>query len=160
MNRDNMAALIKEHEGVRYAVYEDTMGHPTIGVGFNLDKKGARERIGAIGVDYELVRKGLQELTEAQVTALLAIDLEDAIVDATYQIFNFAQHPDEIQAVIVDMIFNLGAAGFSKFKNTILAFEAKDYCAAAAQMADSAWAAQVPNRARDNIKIVLGYCKE
>lgn len=159
MNRADVDELIRRHEGVRYTVYADTEGHPTIGIGFNLDKEGARERIKAIHADYDRVYTGNDALSEKQVTGLFAIDLEDAIESAKVIVANFAQHPDSIQSVIVDMVFNLGAAGFAKFKNTIAALERQDYCSAATEMGQSLWAEQVGARAHENIKRVLEFCK-
>ena len=42
-------ALIWRHEGKRRCVYTDTMGHPTIGIGYNLDNAGARDELKKIG---------------------------------------------------------------------------------------------------------------
>lgn len=159
MNRKELASLIRRHEGVRYTVYADTVGKPTIGVGFNLQRAGARVRVGAVGADYEQILNGSAALTETQVNSLFSVDLDDAIDSARGIVRNFGQQPEPVQHVIVDMVFNLGPAGFQKFEKTILALEAKDYAAAAAQMADSLWAGQVPNRAQEHIKTVMEYSK-
>jgi GH24 family phage-related lysozyme (muramidase) len=159
MNRSETAELIKKHEGIRYRCYADTTGILTIGIGFNLQKPGARARIGAVGANYDQVASGSATLSQAQVLSLFAIDLDDAIQDAQAVVKNFNDHPDPIQSVIVDMIFNIGAQGFARFRNTIAAFERKDYCGAAAEMGDSLWAAQVPNRAKEDIAIVMDECQ-
>lgn len=159
MSRKDTHDLIKKHEGVSLITYADTVGHPTVGIGFNLDKKGACDRIKAVGADFEQVYAGNIALSEQQVHALFTVDLDDAFRTARILIANFEEHPEPIQSVIVDMIFNLGPVGFSKFVKTIAALENKDYCTAAAQMADSVWATQVPNRAKENIAIVMEFCK-
>jgi GH24 family phage-related lysozyme (muramidase) len=159
MNRTDTAELIKKHEGVRLTCYADTTGILTIGVGFNLQKPGARARIGAIGANYDKVCSGSATLTVNQVLSLFAVDLDDAIQDAEHIVKNFNEHPDRIQSVIVDMVFNIGAQGFTRFTNTIAAFERKDYCGAAAEMGDSLWAAQVPNRAKEDIRIIMEQCQ-
>ena len=51
-------SLISKHEGKRLCVYKDTMGHPTIGIGYNLDNPGAPAAIAAVGANCE--RKELQ----------------------------------------------------------------------------------------------------
>lgn len=51
------------------------------------------------------------------------------------------------QSVIIKMIFNLGAAGFSEFKRLISALEKKEYERAANEMLASRWAGQVKGRA-------------
>jgi GH24 family phage-related lysozyme (muramidase) len=157
MNRKHTADMITKNEGVRYIVYNDTEGHPTIGIGFNLDRKDAAARLQAVNAYHGDVLSG-EPLTEAQVSALFQLDLDDAIGQANSIVANFSEHPDPVQSVIVDMIFNLGARGFAGFTKTIAALERMDYCSAAAQMGDSRWAQQVPNRAKRNIGIVMDYC--
>ena len=159
MDKKRTAHLVRTNEGTRLTVYSDTEGKKTVGTGFNLERPGAAERIKAVGAVYELIIIGSVALTEAQAEALFALDLDDAIRSAGAIVSNFDQHPDDVQSVIVDMVFNLGPRGFAGFKKTIAALEKQDYCTAAAQMADSAWAGQVPNRARANIQTVMRYCK-
>lgn len=158
MNRREAISLIQQHEGLRLTVYADTAGIPTIGYGFNLKKAGARDRITAVSANYDSIFTGHSALTEAQAKALFEVDFNDATTEAKALVSNFDKLPDRVQGVIVDMVFNLGGAGFAKFKRTIAAFERFDYCTAAAQMADSAWSNQVPNRAREDISIVMEYC--
>ena len=49
--------------------------------------------------------------------------------------------------VIVNMVFNIGVTGVSKFKKMIAAIEAEDWYLAAVEMADSKWFRQVGDRA-------------
>lgn len=55
-------------------------------------------------------------------------------------------HP-EVQAVCLNMAFQLGVTGLSKFSNFIDALKVQDYNVAATHMLDSKWAKQTPNRA-------------
>ena len=50
---------------------------------------------------------------------------------------------------VVSMIFQLGFAGFSKFKRMIGAFERGDLLTAKAEGLDSLWAKQTPERAAE-----------
>jgi lysozyme len=50
--------------------------------------------------------------------------------------------------VVVDMIFNLGAARFSRFKKLNAALALRDYTLAAHEMMDSKWYTQVGRRAK------------
>ena len=63
-------SMISQHEGKRKCVYTDTMGHPTIGIGFNLDASGAQQAIEKLGLNYDDVRSGAQCLTESQIMDL------------------------------------------------------------------------------------------
>ena len=155
MNREATRSLIYKHEGMRHVVYLDSKGIMTIGVGFNLERPGARQKIAACGVDYNQLCSGATALKSAeQVDSLFEDDLDEAIEDAITSVSNFIDQPDEVQMVIVDMVFNLGVGGFRAFKKTIAALEAKDYETAANEMQNSKWAEQVPNRAAENIRLV------
>jgi len=46
------------------------------------------------------------------------------------------------------MIFQMGFAGVSKFRNMIVALQNNSYTTAASEMLDSRWAKQTPNRAQ------------
>jgi GH24 family phage-related lysozyme (muramidase) len=71
------AAFIAEHEGRVPYVYDDytgaawkpggkNKGDPTIGIGFNLARKDAREKLEAVGADYDKIMAGKEQLTNAQ----------------------------------------------------------------------------------------------
>mgnify|MGYP001449884353 CR=1 FL=1 len=51
--------------------------------------------------------------------------------------------------IIVEMVFQLGMGGVSKFKKMWAALQNQDYEEASVQMLDSKWAKQTPNRAQD-----------
>ena len=56
---------------------------------------------------------------------------------------------DEIaQEIIVEMVFQLGKNGVSKFRNMWKALAEKNYIGASYEMLDSRWAKQTPNRAK------------
>ena len=55
---------------------------------------------------------------------------------------------DEVaEEIIIEMVFQLGKTGVSKFKNMWKALSGVDYTTAAMEMLDSRWAKQTPNRA-------------
>jgi GH24 family phage-related lysozyme (muramidase) len=149
-------AWIEHWEGRRYKTYIDTMGHPTVGVGFNLDANGAQAAIAALGLDYAQVRAGTQLLTDAQVDTLLQQGINQVVSVATTPIPAFDSLPGNQQIVIVDMLFNLGLAGFSKFVQTIKAINAQDWQTASQQMQQSAWFSQVGNRAKADVDLMAG----
>jgi GH24 family phage-related lysozyme (muramidase) len=146
MNRDSIRDWIERWEGRRKHVYTDTEGHPTIGIGFNLDRSNAREEVEALGLDYESVRAGIQDLTDEQVDQLFDKTVEEAIAGAKQTVSNFEEISEDKQMVIVDLVFNLGAHKFSKFVKTIGAIESEDWESAAEEMQKSNWFAQVGSK--------------
>jgi len=146
--------LLKKHEGYRTGVYKDTKGHPTIGIGFNLDKDGAREALASVGANYDAVRSGAEELDDIQIQALFNSDVNTAMGVASRFVNNWDQLPLPMKAVLADMSFNLGEKGLSKFKNFKAALEAGDYRRAAYEMKDSDWYNQVGDRSKHLVDIV------
>ena len=59
----------------------------------------------------------------------------------------YSNIPEEAQAVVANMCYQLGIAGFSKFKKTIKHISEKKWDDASIEMLDSLWARQTPNRA-------------
>ena len=55
---NSLVERLKKHEGVKNKVYMDSVGIPTIGVGFNLNREDAPQKIKALGLDYNLVKSG------------------------------------------------------------------------------------------------------
>ena len=56
---------------------------------------------------------------------------------------------DEIaEEIIIEMIFQLGKTGVSKFRNMWKHLSRLEYSDAASEMLDSRWAKQTPNRAQ------------
>jgi lysozyme len=119
---------IKKHEGFEPKVYKCTEGYDTIGYGFAikdlvLDKDVA---------DLILMKK-LHKLLQRIVIAFPW----------------FKDIDDTAKAVIVNMCYQLGLSGFSKFKKTIYLLETEQYEEASVEMLDSLWAKQTPNRAKE-----------
>jgi len=119
--------LIAKHEGYREHMYKCPAGYNTIGYGYNLDA-------------------GMPEPIAAQ---LLLHQAEEAMFQATRDFPWFKGLSEVRQAVIINMIYNLGLVGFKKFKRTIAFIEEEDYIWASTEMLDSKWATQVGSRAAD-----------
>lgn len=149
------ASLIRRHEGLRLEAYRDTTGKLTIGYGFNLDAAGAAAICAQLKLNYEDIRNG-QPITEAQADAIL--DLQLAMVNAQAKTLfpNFAQMPCDVQAVVQDLIFNLGLAGFSKFHDTITSLKSGDWKAGATGLENSLWFHQTGSRAAEDVALLRG----
>lgn len=107
--------------------YRDSVGKLTIGIGRNLDDVG---------------------ISEAEANYLLGNDVAK-VTSAIRQQLPWSDDLDEARfGVLQNMAFNLGAAGLLGFPKMLSKLEAKDYDGAAAEMIDSAWYAQVGDRAK------------
>jgi lysozyme len=126
--KDLVKTMLVVDEGLRLKPYRDTVGKLTIGVGRNLDDVG---------------------ISEDEAFYMLENDIQKAIQDAT-DIFGTSVwlSLDEVrQAVIIDMLFNLGKPRFLTFRKFIQAVKEGDFEKAAKEMFDSRWAKQVKDRA-------------
>jgi lysozyme len=57
--------------------------------------------------------------------------------------------PPAIQDVLMEMCYQLGVTGVSKFKKTVAYLQNKEFKNASIEMLDSRWAKQTPNRAKE-----------
>ena len=136
---DLRAQLIAD-EGIRLRPYKCTAGYFTIGVGRNLDTKGI-SREGALFMLDRDIKECFDSLRKRY---------------AWFMPLRAAGVEGNVRAeAVVNMRFQLGAAGFHKFKNTRKALAAGDWKEAARQMLDSAWAKQTPRRARRLAKQII-----
>ena len=129
----NLIENIKESEGFVEHVYNDSLGIPTIGYGFAIKDLILDEDI----AEEILIRK-VKDLAQR--------------VQNKFDWFNTA--PDVIKEVVVEMCYQLGLGGFSKFKKTIFYLEKENYLEASKEMLDSKWSKQTPNRAKKLSDIV------
>jgi len=146
--------LIEDHEGNEDTVYNDTMGNPTIGIGFNLNREDAKSRISSLGLDYDSVLDGSTSLTDKQIKRLFERDYMLAVGRASYFLPTFNSQPKEIKIVLVNMAYNLGGEGLGEFVRFRQALLEKDYPKAANEMVDSKWYYQVGNRSKELVAMV------
>lgn len=137
MKMETLQNYIKQNEGLRLKPYLCSKGKLTIGYGRNLDDRG---------------------ITTEEAMLMLINDIQIAIVDL-YRIFNNDEVVNGLsnnrQMVLIDMMLNLGATRFSKFKQTIRAVKKNDYNRASDEILDSKYARKdVPNRAKRNADIM------
>ena len=124
---------IKKHEGFVEHVYDDSLGIPTIGYGFAIKDLVLDEDI----AEEILIRK-----------------LERLKRNANSRFRWLEDMPVVVQEVILNMCYQLGVTGVSKFRKAISAFQEGDWDEAANEMLDSLWARQTPNRATELSNIV------
>ena len=129
MNSDDRRKLIdqlKRHEGLRLKPYTDTVGKLTIGYGRNLDALG---------------------ISQLEAEQMLATDLERATRETKLYLPFWSSLDPARQAVLVNMVFNMGIFKVLEFKQTLEAVLRGNYEVAATRMLDSKWAVQVGPRA-------------
>lgn len=155
-----LEALLRLDEGVRDTVYLDTEGHPTIGIGFNLDRPGAKKALQKVGADYAKVRAGTESLTDEQIQTLFEADLAKAIQLGRAIVHGkaFDELPESVKEVVVDMTFNLNGK-LRNFKKMLSALRRGDLQTAAAELEDSKFYTQVGDRG-PRLKALLLQCAQ
>ena len=136
MNMDRLLQSVKKHEGYRNKVYLDTLGKRTVGVGH---------------LCVEDFWEDDKEYSEEMLMNILKDDLKIAIQGAERLLKDCTVLDDLAKEIIIEMVFQLGETGVSKFKNMLKALkqDPPEYSVAASEMLDSRWAKQTPNRAQN-----------
>lgn len=120
-------------EGMKLKPYRCSANKITIGAGRNLDDKG---------------------ISEQEALMMLDNDIQQVLIQCGKNIQGFAKMPENCQYALVDMAFNLGIGGVLKFQNTLKLIRDKKYQEAGKELLNSAYARQVPNRARRNSDLI------
>ena len=140
MNYDKLLESVKKHEGYKNHVYLDTLGKRTVGVGH---------------LCVEDFWEDDKEYEEDFLMDILKKDLQQAIRQADDMCKNLTIS-DDAKIIIIEMIFQLGGNGVSKFRKMWQALQQDppDYAEASVQMLDSRWAKQTPNRAKEMARLM------
>ena len=120
---------LRREEGCVPHAYQDSLGLWTIGVGRLIDQR----RGGGLSpdeIDY-LLDNDIKAKTHEVLTALPWV----------------AKLSEPRQAVLIGMAFQMGLQGLLQFKRMLGSVEDGQYAEAAAEMLDSIWAKQTPERA-------------
>lgn len=159
LNTANVTALIRKNEGVSDTVYFDTATppHPTIGIGFNLDRRDARRALKTVGADYDSVMAGAS-LTFSQIDELFEADLQKAIRLGRAIVGGpaYDKLPEAAKEVVIDMTFNLNTK-FREFRKMLHALRVGDLETAADELEDSEFFEQVGLRG-PRLKLLLLNC--
>jgi lysozyme len=134
MNYEDVKNRIKKHEGFVAKVYLDSLGKATIGYGHLLTEEDDfvegviydKDILEALfDKDFDKAKQGMEELVGTLDIAMAA------------------------KGIIIEMVFQLGKTGVSKFKNMFAALNEYDYTRAAEEMLNSAWYRQTPSRCEE-----------
>ena len=136
MNRQRLREQLIQDEGVVYEIYKDHRGFKTFGIG-HLVKRHDEEYDWEVGTP----------VSEERVWSAFDEDLDIAINDCLALYDDFESWPAEVQEILVNMVFNLGRPGLSRFVMFKSALQKNDWQLAAQYGRDSLWYRQVTNRA-------------
>ena len=133
---------IKKHEGFRNKVYKDTLGKKTIGFGHLCVEDHWVD--GWTYSDVELNKVFDKDFKKAK--------------DGASKLYDGCEISDTAKEIIIEMVFQLGPTGVSKFKNMWAALKESppNYKQASSEMLDSRWAKQTPSRAKELSNIMRG----
>lgn len=123
-NEKDLATIrCKLAEGFRSRAYRDTVGHLTIGYGFNVDAG----------------------ISEYAASALLEAQLSEGEVDL--QEYQWYAGADDVRrSVLLELAFNMGIGGLLGFRTMLQAVDDQNWSAAADALQNSKWFHQVGSR--------------
>ena len=136
MNIERVQKQLEIDEGVVYEVYNDHLGYPTFGIGHLIRKE-----------DPEFGEPVGTPVSKERVADAFAADISIACGECEVLYPFWEELPEEVQEILVNMMFNLGRPRLSKFKKMTAALEMGDWKTAAIEGRDSRWYNQVGNRA-------------
>ena len=123
-----LIASIKKNEGYISTVYKDSLGIDTIGYGFAI--------------------KDL-ELEEDLCHVILQRKLKRLEKEVSTRFGWLKKMPPSVKDIVLEMCYQMGVTGVSKFKKTIAYLEKSEWKNASIEMLDSRWAKQTPGRAKE-----------
>ena len=136
---------ISNDEGKVLHKYLCSESHPTIGIGHKVLNTDPEANLSV----HEPHEEAPEEecISEGRCYELFQQDVQIAI-DGCRRVYpTWEELPQEAQHILVNMCFQLGPGGLGKFKNMNAAVEGQEWSNVAAEMMDSRWARQTPNRA-------------
>ena len=135
MNIEQVQKQLEIDEGVVYKIYTDHLGYPTFGIGHLITKN-----------DPEFEEPVGTPVSKERVDSVFAVDIKIA-EDECKVLYKFWEElPEEVQEILVNMMFNLGRPRLTKFKKMNAALEMGDWKTAAVEGRDSRWYHQVGSR--------------
>ena len=137
---------IIDMEGFKSNSYRDTRGNATIGFGF---KEGPAKGMKNISQEQalKLFREYYMPTARQAAVKFVGTDVYSSLTGAQ-------------RLALVDMAYNMGEKGLSKFVDTRKAILNKDWVRAGAEILNSDYAKQLPGRARRNAKRMVTGVEE
>jgi len=128
---------IKKNEGYSNKPYKDQLGFNTIGYGHLIHKKEQKY------FNKTFEKKHFEKLFNK--------DFDKALKDYK-KMFKGKKHQKHEKELLIEMIYQLGSVGLSKFRKMIFYLNTKKKYMVCLEMMDSLWYNQTPRRVKDLIK--------
>jgi len=152
----NFKALIEriaKNEGYRQDVYKCTAGHDTVGIGFALKDLNISQELAHDIIKWQ-IEKGLIRISlehsknkTGELISILHLRWLDKL---TW----YKDLPPMVQTILIEMSFQMGISGVSKFRKMLKAMQEKNWKGASEEMKDSLWYRQTPGRCERLAQIV------
>lgn len=136
MNIERVQKQLELDEGVEHRIYLDHLGLATFGIGHLV-----------LTSDPEFSLEIGTPVTPERVATAFAEDLAIAENECKVLYYFWEELPEEVQEILVNMMFNLGRPRLSKFKKMNAHIEDENWRCAAVEGRDSRWYRQVGQRA-------------
>ena len=104
MNIEQVQKQLEIDEGVVYEIYTDHLGYPTFGIGHLITKN-----------DPEFEEPVGTPVSKERVDSVFAIDIKIAEDECCVLYPFWEELPEEVQEILVNMMFNLGRPRLTKF---------------------------------------------
>lgn len=137
--------LLRQEEGVKHEPYIDSLGYPTVGVGFKIGPAGAPLSHYTFTLTDPVIDAWLQSNVDTVLTSMS----ENGDIATAMQHCNQAR-----QDILTSMAYQMGVGGLGDFHHMLQAIVAEDWQEAARQMLDSTWANQTPERAQRHADVM------
>jgi lysozyme len=125
-------------------IYKDSLGLKTLGVGHLIQS-----------TDHEYGQPVGTPVLQWVVDGYFDIDFATHLVETQNLVDDFDDLPENIQHVLVNMCFNLGATRLSRFRRMLGCANRHEWKEMAVEMEDSKWFSQVGRRSKELQELVL-----
>ena len=116
--------------------------------------EGFRSKVYQCSEGVDTIGHGLTWLTEEESLHILTGRISQLHLKLLDDLDWYRDMPPIVQGVVIEMCYQIGFAGFCKFKKAIGHMKAKNWKGASEEMLDSLWARQTPSRANRLADIV------
>jgi len=148
--------MIAKHEGCCQCTYLDSLGKPTVGIGYLL-VPSRTSQMEQVGLNYEQVVSGQTELNMEQITSLFNIYVQSSIQVAQKTFSNWNSLCCNVEQALVDIIYDLNN-GISAFHTFISDINSENWEGAAGALKNSLFCRQVGSRCTDDAALIAQGC--